>query len=160
MLRAREGAGGIVGQHSDGNILAVIPDLIEIGLDVLNPIQPSVYDPNFIKKEYGKKITLYGGINVETTLPFGTPAEVAEEMRMRAKTLGRGGGYILQSSHTIMTDVPLKNVTTYIETCHELAGIDTAAAVAEARARATPAFAGLAIDGQAPIEISRPERYG
>jgi len=130
--------GGIVGQHSDGNILSVIPDLIEIGLDVLNPIQPSVYDPNFIKKEYGKKITLYGGIDVETTLPFGTPAEVADEMRMRAKTLGRGGGYILQSSHTIMTDVPLANVTTYIETCHELAGIDTAAAAARARRRATP----------------------
>jgi hypothetical protein len=57
---------------------------------------------------------------------------------MRAKTLGRGGGYILQSSHTIMTDVPLANVTTYIETCHELAGIDTAAAAARARRRATP----------------------
>ena len=71
--------GGIVGQHSDGNILAVIPDLIEIGLDVLNPIQPSVYDPDFVKKEYGKRITLYGGIDVETTLPFGSPAEVAEK---------------------------------------------------------------------------------
>ena len=125
--------GGIVGQHSDGNILAVIPDLIEIGLDVLNPIQPSVYDPDFVKKEYGKRITLYGGIDVETTLPFGSPAEVAGEIGMRARTLGSGGGYILQSSHTIMTDVPMANVITYIETCHELAGIDTRAAVAKAR---------------------------
>jgi uroporphyrinogen decarboxylase len=125
--------GGIVGQHSDGNILAVIPDLIEIGLDVLNPIQPSVYDPDFVKKEYGKRITLYGGIDVETTLPFGSPAEVAGEIRMRARTLGSGGGYILQSSHTVMTDVPMENVITYIETCHELAGIDTRAAVAKAR---------------------------
>jgi uroporphyrinogen decarboxylase len=126
--------GGIVGQHSDGNILAVIPDLIEIGLDVLNPIQPSVYDPNVVKREYGSRITLYGGIDVETTLPFGSPQEVAAEMRMRAATLGKGGGYILQSSHTIMTDVPLENITTYIETCHELAGIDTAAALKAAQA--------------------------
>ena len=125
--------GGIVGQHSDGNILAVIPDLIEIGLDVLNPIQPSVYDPNIVKRQYGDRITLYGGIDVETTLPFGTPREVAAEMHMRAATLGKGGGYILQSSHTIMTDVPLRNITTYIETCHELAGIDTAGAVERAR---------------------------
>ncbi len=124
--------GGFVGQHSDGNILAVIPDLIEIGLDVLNPIQPSVYDPNFIKKEYGKKITLYGGIDVETTLPFGSPQEVADEIRVRARTLGRGGGYILQSSHTIMSDVPMANVIAYIETCHELAGIDTREAVTKA----------------------------
>jgi uroporphyrinogen decarboxylase len=121
--------GGIVGQHSDGNILAVIPDLIEIGLDVLNPIQPSVYDPNVVKRKYGEKITLYGGIDVETILPFGSPQQVAAEMRMRAATLGMGGGYILQSSHTIMTDVPLENITTYIETCHEIAGIDTVAAL-------------------------------
>jgi len=127
--------GGIVGQHSDGNILAVIPDLIEIGLDVLNPIQPSVYDPDFVKKEYGEKITLYGGIDVETTLPFGTPEEVADEIRFRARTLGRGGGYILQSSHTIMTDVPMPNVIAYIETCHELAGIDTRAEAARAAER-------------------------
>lgn len=125
--------GGIVGQHSDGNILAVIPDLIEIGLDVLNPIQPSVYDPNVVKRQYGGTITLYGGIDVETTLPFGSPQEVAAEMRMRAATLGKGGGYILQSSHTIMTDVPIENVITYIETCHELAGIDTAAALKAAQ---------------------------
>ena len=118
---------------NDGNILELIPDLIEIGLDVLNPIQPSVYDPLFVKKEYGGRITLFGGIDVETTLPFGTPAEVAEEVRVRAQTLGDGGGYILQSSHTIMTDVPLANVIAYIETCHELAGIDTALAVERAR---------------------------
>jgi uroporphyrinogen decarboxylase len=122
-----------VGQHSDGNILPLISDMIEIGLDVLNPIQPSVYDPNIIKDQFGGKITLYGGIDVETTLPFGTPKEVAEEMHKRATSLGKGGGYILQSSHTIMSDVPLENVIAYIETCHQMAGIDTEAALNRAR---------------------------
>jgi uroporphyrinogen decarboxylase len=123
-----------VGQHSDGNILAILPDLVELGLDILNPIQPSVYDPNLIKDQYGDKITLYGAIDVETTLPFGTPDEVRSEMLARSSRLGRGGGYILQSSHTILEDVPIGNVIAYIETCHELAGIDTENAAADARA--------------------------
>jgi uroporphyrinogen decarboxylase len=127
-------SGAFVGQHSDGNILAILPDLVELGLDILNPIQPSVYDPNLIKDQYGDKITLYGAIDVETTLPFGTPDEVRSEMLARSSRLGRGGGYILQSSHTILEDVPISNVIAYIETCHELAGIDTENAAADARA--------------------------
>lgn len=125
--------GAFVGQHSDGNILPIVPDLIELQLDILNPIQPSVYDPNMIKDTYGEQITLYGAIDVETTLPFGTPQEVRAEMLERSARLGKGGGYILQSSHTILSDVPLENVIAYIETCHELAGIDTRQAAAGAR---------------------------
>lgn len=125
--------GAVVGQHSDGNIVPLIPDLIEIGLDVLNPIQPSVYDPNIIKEQFGDKITLYGGIDVETTLPFGTPETIAAEIHERANTLGKGGGYILQSSHTIMPDVPFENVLAYIETCQQMAGIDAESALSRAR---------------------------
>jgi uroporphyrinogen-III decarboxylase len=125
--------GAVVGQHSDGNIVPLIPDLIEIGLDVLNPIQPSVYDPNIIKEQFGDKITLYGGIDVETTLPFGTPETIAAEIHERANTLGKGGGYIMQSSHTIMTDVPFENVLAYIETCQQMAGIDAESAISRAR---------------------------
>ncbi len=125
--------GAFVGQHSDGNILPLIPDLIEIGVDVLNPIQPSVYDPSIVKQKYGEKITLYGGIDVETTLPFGTPAEVAKEMKERVATLGKGGGYLLQSSHAIMDDVPIDNVIAYIKTCHQMAGIDSEAELSRAR---------------------------
>jgi uroporphyrinogen decarboxylase len=130
--RVKEG-GAYVGQHSDGYILDIFPDLIEIGLDIFNPVQPSVYDPYQLKSEYGEQITLYGGIDVETTLPFGTPQEVRSEILERAERLGEGGGYILQSSHTMMTDVPLENLIAYVETCHELAGIDTAQAAARAR---------------------------
>jgi uroporphyrinogen decarboxylase len=125
--------GGIVGQHSDGNILEIFPDLIEIGLDVFNPLQPSAYDVYDVKARFGDRLTFYGGIDVEGTLPHGTPAEVRAEVLERAERLGRGGGYILQSSHTMLDDVPLENLVAYIEACHELAGIDTAAAAARAR---------------------------
>lgn len=115
--------GLIVGQHSDGNVLEIFSDLIEIGMDVFNPLEPSVYDPYAMKDRYGSQVTFYGGIDVKRTLPLGTPEQVRAEMLERAERLGRGGGYILQSSHTILEDVPLQNLIAYIETCHELAGI-------------------------------------
>lgn len=131
--RVKEG-GLIVGQHSDGKILDLFPELIEIGLDVFNPVEPSVYDPYRLKELYGSQITLYGGIDVKQTLPLGTPQQVRAEIRERAKRLGEGGGYILQSSHTMLDDVPLENLVAYIEACHKLAGIDTHDAAARARA--------------------------
>ncbi len=127
-------AGAYVGQHTDGNVQAVIPDLIEIGLDILNPIQASVYDPNGIKAQYGDRLTLYGGVDVETTMSFGSPDEVRAEVFDRANKLGQGGGYILQTTHTCLADYPFENITAYIEACHALAGIDTRAALERARA--------------------------
>ncbi len=115
--------GLVVGQHSDGNVLDILPDLIEIGLDVFNPVDPAVYDPCLLKQAFGDKLTLYGGINVKRTLPSGTPQQVRAEMLERADRLGLGGGYILQSSHTMLEDIPLTNLVAYIETCHEIAGI-------------------------------------
>jgi uroporphyrinogen decarboxylase len=126
--------GLVVGQHSDGNILQIMPDLIEIGLDVFNPLEPLAYDVYAVKEKYGHRLTFYGGIDVERTLPYGSPQEVRAEILERAERLGRGGGYILQSSHTILDDVPIENIVAYIETCHQLAGVDTQAAVARARA--------------------------
>jgi uroporphyrinogen decarboxylase len=117
--------GGIVGQHSDGQVLAIFPDLIEVGLDVFNPLQPSLYDLAEIKQRYGDRLAFYGGVDEDRTLAFGTPGEVRTEVFARAEQMGRGGGYILQSSHTILDDVPLPNIIAYIEACHHLAGIDT-----------------------------------
>jgi uroporphyrinogen decarboxylase len=71
-------------------------------------------------------LTFYGGIDVERTLPFGTPEEVRQEIRSRVELLGRGGGYILQSSHTILEDVPLDNVVAYIEEVRHIAGMSQA----------------------------------
>jgi uroporphyrinogen decarboxylase len=129
--------GRIVGQHSDGDIFAIFPDLIEIGLDVFNPLDPSVYDPYRLKALYGDQVTFYGGISVNETLPLGTPADVRAEITERAERLGANGGYILQSSHTILEDVPLENLVAYIETCHLLASIDTEQALAHSREEIT-----------------------
>jgi uroporphyrinogen decarboxylase len=113
--------GKVVGQHSDGKVLEIFPDLIEIGMDVFNPVEPSIYDPYALKERYGDRVTFYGGIDVKRTLPLGTPQEVRAEILERAARMGRGGGYILQSSHTMLDDVPLENLVAYVETCHELA---------------------------------------
>jgi uroporphyrinogen decarboxylase len=117
--------GVYVGQHSDGKIVSIFPDLIEIGMDIFNPLEPSVMDVYEMKRQFGDKVTFYGGIDVEKTLPFGTPDEVRAEIRERAERLGKGGGYILQSSHTMLWDVPLENITAYIEEIRALAGLDT-----------------------------------
>jgi uroporphyrinogen decarboxylase len=116
-------AGVVVGQHSDGAVGDLFPDLIEIGLQVFNPLSPSVMDPRAYKEKYGDQLTFYGGIDVERTLPFGTPEEVREEIHSMAETMGQGGGYILQSSHTILEDVPMENVVAYIEEVRRMAGI-------------------------------------
>ena len=116
-------AGVIVGQHSDGAVQELFPDLIELGLHVFNPLSPSVMDPPVVKQGYGHQLTFYGGIDVEHTLPLGTPQEVREEMRSRSETMGQGGGYILQSSHTILEDVPMENITAYIEEVRHMSGL-------------------------------------
>ena len=79
-------AGAVVGQHSDGAIGPLFPDLIEIGLQVFNPLSPTIMDPAEYKAKYGDRLTFYGGIDVERLLPFGTPDEVRAEIRR----LGRG----------------------------------------------------------------------
>lgn len=117
-------AGVVIGQHSDGAVEQLFPDLIEIGLQVFNPLSPSVMDPAVVKEKYGHQLTFYGGIDVEHTLPLGSPQEVREEIRSRAKVMGKGGGYILQSSHTILEDVPIENIVAYIEEVRRMAGME------------------------------------
>lgn len=124
--RCRE-AGAVVGQHSDGAVGELFPDLIEIGLQVFNPLSPSLMDPRTYKERYGDRLTFYGGIDVERTLPFGTPEEVRGEIRSMARIMGRDGGYILQSSHTILEDVPMENIVAYIEEVRRLAGMGAGA---------------------------------
>lgn len=117
--------GVYVGQHSDGNIVEIFPDLVEIGLDIFNPLEPAVMDIHEMKRRFGGRVTFYGGVDVERTLPFGTADEVRNEIRERAAVLGKGGGYILQTTHTILYDVPLENLTAYVEEVRALAGLET-----------------------------------
>ncbi len=96
--------------HSDGNPAAIIPDLIEIGVTVLNPVQPECIDPLAVKQQYGDRLALWGTIGTQTTMPFGTPAEVRAEVRKRIETVGADGGLILGPTHSLEPDVPWENI--------------------------------------------------
>ena len=98
-----------IAYHSDGNIYTIIPELIEIGLDILNPVQPACMDPANLKKEFGDRLCFWGSIDEQHTLPFGSPSEVRAEVLARLKTLGRNGGLILGPTHHVQLDTSLEN---------------------------------------------------
>ncbi len=104
-----------VAYHSDGNVLAIIPDLIEIGLDVLNPVQPACMDPAQLKKQFGDKLCFWGSLDEQHTLPFGTPEDVRAEVRLRKETIGRSGGLILGPTHHVQLDTPMENFWAMVE---------------------------------------------
>ena len=104
--------------HSCGCITKFLPDLIEAGLDVLEPVQPCM-DLPFIKKEYGRDLTFWGGIDTQDLLPFGTPEKVRRESAEVIRLLGKGGGHIIAPSQEIMYDVPLENIVALVETIVE-----------------------------------------
>ncbi len=104
-----------VAYHTDGRVHAIIPDLIEIGVDVLNPVQPTAMDPVELKREYGRDLCFWGSIDEQYTLPFGTPGDVRREVRERIATLGAGGGLILGPTHHVQLDTPLENFWAMVE---------------------------------------------
>ena len=108
--------------HTDGDVVPLIDDFVEIGVDILNPIQTSagkMADLPMLKKRFGKNIVLCGGIDTHKVLPYGTPEEVRQEVRRVIETLGPGGGYMVASVHTIMTDVPPENVLAMVDAVEE-----------------------------------------
>jgi uroporphyrinogen decarboxylase len=98
---------------SDGNYDPVIPDLIDVGVDVLAPIQPECNEPARLKREYGDHLSFWGSIGVQSTLPFGTVEEVRKEVRQRMGTIGRGGGLVIAPSHVIPPETPWENVVAF-----------------------------------------------
>jgi uroporphyrinogen decarboxylase len=105
-----------VAYHSDGNIIPIIPDLIEIGLDVLNPVQPASMDPKVLKENFGDKLCFWGSIDEQHTLPFGSPADVKKEVEDRIEVLGKNGGLILGPTHHVQLDTPLENFWSMVNT--------------------------------------------
>jgi uroporphyrinogen decarboxylase len=105
----------LVFYHSDGDIRSVIPDLIEIGVDVLNPVQPECMDPAQIKREYGGFLAFWGTVGTQTTMPRGTPDQVEAVVRERVETVGKGGGLVLAPTHVLEPDVPWENVVAFLE---------------------------------------------
>ena len=97
--------------HTDGNITPLLDDLIEVGVDIINPVQPSALgDLTALKQKYGTKLSFCGAIDTHRVLPHGTVEEVRAEVKQRIRELGPGGGYILSSVHSILVDVPPENV--------------------------------------------------
>lgn len=98
--------------HSCGGIVPIIPDLIEIGVDALNPIQVRAVgmDPAFLKSEFGSRLAFHGAIDTQQTLPFGSENDVRNEVRECIDILGKGGGYILNGSHDYLEDIPTVNI--------------------------------------------------
>ncbi len=99
--------------HSCGSIYELIPDLIEIGIDALNPVQVSARDMDTgrLKREFGRYITFWGGgCDTQRILPYGTPADVRREVRKRVGDLASGGGFVFCQVHNIQPDVPVENV--------------------------------------------------
>ena len=109
----------LVWYHSDGDCRAVIPELIEIGVDILNPVQPEVMDPAELKAQYGDRLSFSGTIGTQSTMPYGTPDEVRRVVKERVETVGRGGGLFLAPTHVLEPDVPWENVVAFIEAARE-----------------------------------------
>jgi len=109
----------LVFYHSDGVIDPIIPELVEIGVDILNPVQPECMDPARLKREYGNDLAFWGAIGTQTTMPFGTPEDVKAVVKERIETVGRGGGLLLAPTHVIEPDVPWENVLAFFEAVEE-----------------------------------------
>jgi uroporphyrinogen decarboxylase len=105
--------------HSDGDISDVMDDLIAVGFDIINPIQPECMDPCEVKRRWGDRVTLWGTISVRTTLPRGTPASVRAEVQDRIRRCGYNGGLVVGPTNDIMYDTPVENVVAMYEAARE-----------------------------------------
>jgi uroporphyrinogen decarboxylase len=101
--------------HSDGSIEPIIPELIDIGIDILNPVQPECMDPVKLKKEYGSSLSFWGTIGTQRLMPFGSSENVKDEIKRMKETVGKGGGLLLAPTHILEPEVPWKNILAFFE---------------------------------------------
>ena len=108
--------------HTDGDVFPLIPDFIEMGVDILNPLQTSagkMSNLEELKRQFGKNLVFCGAIDTHRILPFGTPEEVRAEVKRIIEILGKDGGYMLSSVHTILPDVPPENILAMVDAALE-----------------------------------------
>jgi len=108
--------------HTCGSVVALIPDFIEAGFDVLNPVQCSAagMDPATLKERFGQQLTFWGGgVDTQKTLPFGTPSQVRDEVRARIQALGPGGGFVFNTIHNVQPRVPAENLLALYDAVRE-----------------------------------------
>lgn len=115
MFKAVKDAGGTVALHSCGDIGAILPDLIEIGLDIYQTVQPEIYDLKELKKKYGSNLAFWGGISTQRDLPFSSPDSLKQTVRDTMSLMSEHGGYIAGPTHRIPPDVPVENSIALIE---------------------------------------------
>ncbi len=109
----------VIAYHSCGNCEAVIEDFIEIGLDVLHPVQPMAIDPILTKRRYGDRLTLMGGLDIQLLMPNGSPRDVREEVVRLMNGCGKGGGFILGGAHHYQEDTSNANILALYEAVKE-----------------------------------------
>jgi len=118
-------AGKVVLSHCCGSIAEILPDVMEIGLDVYESVQPEANnsDPYDLKHRYGDRITFWGGLGSQSTIPFGTPAQIRSEVAKLCQEMGKGGGYILAPAKEIQPETPIENVAAVLEAFLEQSGV-------------------------------------
>jgi len=119
-IKHRETAKTWIQYHSDGDIRPIIPDLIEIGIDILNPIQPECMDFAELAREYGQDLAFSGMIGTQTTMPFGTEDDVRARVHEVFEAAAGKARIILAPTHVLEPDVPLPNITAFYEEVHSL----------------------------------------
>ena len=109
--------GKIVMSHSCGSVAEIIPDLIDIGLDVLESVQPEAagMNPSELKRLWGDRITFWGCLGSQSTIPRGTPDEIRAEIQHLRAVMGVGGGYILAPAKTLQPETPIANAVAIVE---------------------------------------------
>jgi uroporphyrinogen decarboxylase len=115
MYGAAKARGKAVFIHSCGKVDTLFPDLISYGLDVFNPFQPEVIDVYAAKRTYGDRLSFFGGISTQRTLPYGTPQETRDEVRRLLDEVGKDGGYIAAPAHSIPGDAKPENIAAMLE---------------------------------------------
>lgn len=118
LIRTFKNMGLVTFYHSCGSIVPVIEDFIEMGLDILDPVQPKAVgmEPEFLKENFGRDLVFHGGIDVQELMPFGSPAEIKKTVAGLMKQLGADGGYIVAPAHAIQADTPPENIWALYET--------------------------------------------
>ncbi|MFH1228082.1 MAG: uroporphyrinogen decarboxylase family protein [Planctomycetota bacterium] len=121
MINLAHQSGVFVFHHDDGAIRKIIPDMIEAGIDILNPIQWRCkgMERDALKRDFGNKIIFHGGVDNQYTLPFGSKEEVRQEVLDNLRILGKNGGYILGPCHNIQSNSPPENIVIMYETCYK-----------------------------------------
>jgi uroporphyrinogen decarboxylase len=110
----------VIWYHSDGNILDIAGELIDAGVDILNPLQPEALDVDEVYRRYGDRVTFDGCMGTQSTMPFGTPDDVRQRVRYLIEAYGQDGGLIIAPTHVLEPEVPLANIDALFDACREV----------------------------------------